>query len=329
MKRAIHGLCCTLLWALIALPATAQDPSPEPWYEVEIILFEHLDPAAMDSEHWPATVARPDLSDTIELLRQAPEGTGDNPQNKQAQDTAKPATPYLILPPEQYRLKPAYEKLATSDAYLPLLHLAWRQVIPPRDTPDRILIHDALDEPLAATTDATAPQAQTAPGNTVERRSAADIFADDMLSQTESPALEPPAHTLSGVLALGLGRYLHVKSDLLLYKPLPDSPEATDALPPVFELPSLAAEVSAGDETGAESDVTAAPTMPPELFRIQGDLRLRSGEVHYLDHPLVGMLILFTPYTPPQPPPAEPEPREGTGQPFVSPNQSEALPSPR
>lgn len=64
---------------------------------------------------------------------------------------------------------------------------------------------------------------------------------------------------VDGVVTIGISRYLHVTSDLLVPR-------------------------TAASET--------------TKFRLQGQLRMRSGEVHYIDHPLGGMLILFTPYNP-------------------------------
>jgi len=66
--------------------------------------------------------------------------------------------------------------------------------------------------------------------------------------------------SVDGIITIGISRYLHVTADLLLHK-------------------------SSGSEAGSK-------------FRLEGSLRMRSGEVHYIDHPLGGMLIVFTPYNP-------------------------------
>ncbi len=62
--------------------------------------------------------------------------------------------------------------------------------------------------------------------------------------------------SVDGIITIGISRYLHVSTDLLVQRD------------------------------------------PANKFRLQGTLRMRSGEVHYIDHPQGGMLIMFTPYTP-------------------------------
>ena len=282
MNRALK----TLFLAFITLPAWAQaQEQEERWYEVEIILFEHLNPVALESETWPLDIIEPDLEGSLELLRKIPE-------QEKITDDGKPV-PYLILPPEQYQLKGAYRKLLNSDNYLPYVHVAWRQVIPPRGKEDRIFIHDQLNSPIDEDTidaEKLAPRkVATPPANTFLR--------DDMFIETPLE-FSPPAHTLSGVLSVGLGRYLHVEADLLLYKPeLASTVEEEFTLPPLvdeFQLPEQFSDQNVMEPVAEEIQI-------PEFFRIQGNMRMRSTEVHYLDHPLVGMLILFTPYTLPEP----------------------------
>lgn len=43
------------------------------------------------------------------------------------------------------------------------------------------------------------------------------------------------------------------------------------------------------------------PWADPEWYRLQGALRMRSGELHYLDHPLFGLLAKVVPIAPPSP----------------------------
>jgi len=83
---------------------------------------------------------------------------------------------------------------------------------------------------------------------------------------------------LEGTVTISRQRYLHVKLDLLLNKSRFNSESDT---------PYLAETVS---------------------YRFQGRRKMRSGKLHYIDHPLAGALIKIEKYTPPEP---EPEPEPG------------------
>ena len=300
MNRALK----TLLLIFIIHPAWAQTQEQEErWYEVEIILFEQLNPMALESEAWPLDITEPDLEGSIELLHVPP-------QQADITNDDKPV-PYLILPPEQYQLKDAYRKLKNSNNYLPYVHVAWRQVVPPRGQEDRIFIHDQLNSTANQTlkNNPVSPAANTS-------------LNDDMFIETPLE-FSPPAHTLSGVVSIGLGRYLHVEADLLLYKPeLANTVEEELALPPIVD---EFQSIKGINEQPTTVEPMAKQIQTPAFFRIQGNMRMRSTEVHYLDHPMVGMLILFTPYTPPKPEVQESEPAI---QENIDVNQPNSIPTP-
>ena len=319
MKRIINGLAFTL----ISLPVLAQDTDkkPERWYEVEIILFEQLKPADAESEQWPLDIEHPDISNAIDLLRSPeeiqttalPESTTETAtaiESSLPVETATPVaeaveasglyleTPYLILPQQQYQLTDAYQTLADSENYLPLLHIAWRQVIPPRDHPDRIFVHDGLnpvieDDSLEQTPliefEVTPPAIET------------DFLTEPFEEQNNGTVIATPEHNLSGIISLGLGRYIHVNADLLLYKPQQQNIIENTLPPPTFVVPEPMQFIVDDFEFNPTTIEIEDKKQTPELFRIQGDLRMPSKEVHYLDHPLLGMLILFTPYEVPEP----------------------------
>ncbi|HEY0721462.1 MAG TPA: CsiV family protein [Gammaproteobacteria bacterium] len=73
------------------------------------------------------------------------------------------------------------------------------------------------------------------------------------------------AKPLSGVIKVGLSRYLHLDANLL------------------YRLPR-----KAGAE-GKENEV------PFDTFQLSESRRMRSKEIHYLDHPMFGVIALITP----------------------------------
>jgi len=204
--------------------------------------------------------------------------------------------PYLILPQQQYQLTDAYQKLADSENYLPLLHIAWRQVIPPRNHPDHIFVHDGLNP---VTEDDRLGQAPIIEFEATPPAAEPD-FLTKPLEEQNGTGIAAPEHNLSGIISLGLGRYIHVEADLLLYKPQQQNIVEDELPPPTFVIPEPMQFIF--DDFGLNpTTIEIEEEQTPELFRIRGTLRMPSKEVHYLDHPLLGMLILFTPYEVPEP----------------------------
>lgn len=93
----------------------------------------------------------------------------------------------------------------------------------------------------------------------------------------ELPQQNAPAK-IEGTIKVGVKRYLHLETDLLLRRL-----EKTD---PASER-----------QTGM---MRFGPNYQP--YRLRSLRRMRSGKLHYLDHPLIGVLFLATKYEPPKPP---------------------------
>jgi hypothetical protein len=145
--------------------------------------------------------------------------------------------PYRPLPAEERRLSNIWSAFRNSRNYRPLYHVAWRQqVVDPKQAQSLYLY---------------LPPESGEPGPT-----------------------NPPK--LEGTLKVGVKRYLHLETDLLL------------------RLPITAAD---GD------DYFMGPAF--RSYRMQSSRRMRSGKLHYLDHPVLGILVQAERYQPPAP---EPEP---------------------
>lgn len=92
---------------------------------------------------------------------------------------------------------------------------------------------------------------------------------------------------LEGSVRLVLSRYLHLETDLWLGEYVQNfaPPEAPVNMPD-SSLPS--------DEGGIMPAVTSA-FEPTRLIRMQDNRRMRSKELHYLDHPLIGVIVKVIP----------------------------------
>lgn len=91
---------------------------------------------------------------------------------------------------------------------------------------------------------------------------------------------------LEGTLSVSVSRFLHVNLDLLLRRTTPAGPS--------FALASSSAGQAADSGLGLAPDPLAEPR--DYRYRMQAHRRMRSGELHYIDHPLMGVLLRIDRY---------------------------------
>jgi hypothetical protein len=104
-------------------------------------------------------------------------------------------------------------------------------------------------------------------------------------------------HELEGYVTLTVERYLRLDTNLWMSRfAVAGGLPSTDA--PVLPRPRLAGG------TGAAAEESADTYSPSQIYVMDQERRMRSGELHYLDHPRFGALVQVTPYRAPQPQPA-------------------------
>ena len=180
-------------------------------------------------------------------------------------DTSEP-TNYIpdyyfkLLPSSDYKLTDAATKIAASKDYRILKHIAW--------------VQPGLDQSVAIPIFFQ------------------DTFVPDV--PTETAAAEPPGPlplythaTLDGVITVSLSRYLHIRSKLRFQAdgvaPLPEPDTGLPATEPDTELPT------------AETDIVTKPGRPTTVVYVMNQSRrMRSKVLHYLDNPMIGMLVIMT-----------------------------------
>lgn len=286
--RKLPALLAAALLAL-AGTATAQDSSQEEepkWYTVEAVIFERLDPRGLETELWTADPGAPELTGVIELTDAAGQpldvelagASGDLPHAFQS------------LPPAERQLDGVIGRLERSETYRPLVHLAWRQpgFSEEQSKPVHVQVGPRLLHPPPRDEEPSTP--------TFPLPSA---FAEETAQEEAAPTEYVPAiiqdrgslsTALEGTLRLHLARYLHLKADLLYFTP----PSAEDR-----PLPDEGAPMPSDEDAAGEAG--AGEIWQPTLFRLQESRRMRSGELHYFDHPRFGVLALVTPFELPQP----------------------------
>lgn len=174
------------------------------------------------------------------------------------------------------------------------------EINPPEPTPavEYTLLEDdqlglkALAEKLEATEryEVLLHQAWRQPGR--EREKAAPVHIELPLGDTSDNAVpsdyaslpdetglgpswnRPPEAKLEGDLTLILSRFLHLEADLRYY--------TGEVLQPI----------------NAMQDEFADLVTQPQVYRLKQERRMRSGELHYIDHPAFGLLAVVKPYEP-------------------------------
>ncbi|MGH1373734.1 MAG: CsiV family protein [Cellvibrionaceae bacterium] len=299
--------------ALCGLASAAQsseteEPEADRWYQVEVILLAHK--TSSDNEIWRNDIALAyppnwtELKDPEALLieaaacvPEAPETDGESIESGLADssdkselsplstaDTEQPLScpqaadldrePYYLLPKELRALNEQAQELKWSRQHRVLFHQAWRQPIVDKTEATSIIIN------------------------------AGDAYG---------------AHSeLEGTLSISVSRYLHLKTNLWfsefahnygqdkgLWPELPIRPSQQEYSLTQFE-ENIESPWDRVQPLNDEYDkILDRPFVPEQITLIKQKRRMRSKEVHYIDHPKVGIVILLEPYEIPELTPTE------------------------
>jgi hypothetical protein len=174
--------------------------------------------------------------------------------------------PYTALPRSAWQIGELTQRLRRSRNYRPHVHLAWRQQVV---DPDH-----------------------------------AQLLYIEMMDKRDARHRIDGQPKLEGTLKVGVKRYLHFETDLLIRRL---------------------------KRSGSESSQSEV-----QSYRLQTTRRMRSGKLHYLDHPVFGVLVKASRYEPPPPPKPEPPapvvseqplPRSSTAQPASTPGATTPPPA--
>ncbi|MFQ5469017.1 MAG: CsiV family protein [Gammaproteobacteria bacterium] len=273
----------------------------ERWFQIELLAFSLTDQHETSSELWPDDPGNPDVEDAIELL--AMPGEDDHPNELEVTpepetllfedspdelmpngpqlapteltseniiESVDPSTepdlqkplpvPYQLLPESEFTLGSLVSKLESSPKYEVLKHLAWRQ---PALSKEKAFAIRVSNESVAPDTPALTSEPVLEPVDQMQQPEPVKTGA------SENPEMY-------GTIKVVLGRYLHLNVDLI-YKIEKQDPVSFN----LFEF-----------EQGQINDF--------QPFRLRESRRMRSGELHYFDHPKFGLFAIITPYDLPE-----------------------------
>ncbi|MAZ89759.1 MAG: hypothetical protein CL693_19155 [Cellvibrionaceae bacterium] len=287
-----------------------EQPEADRWYQVEVILFAHKQTASDEILRNDIALAYPpnwiQLKDP-EALVEACEAAAQAEQSSTTTDSARDISAleptdntaettaethdslcpqmadsedrdeamrqlvdlereaYYLLPKAMRALNEQAQELKWSRAHRVLFHEAWRQPILNSDRATSIL-----------------------------------VSAGESYGQHKE---------LEGTFSISVSRYLHLRTNLWftqfahnygqdkgLWPDLPTSPEQLD-----YSITKIEEDItSPWDKIEPLNDeydkILARPFVPERIALIKQKRRMRSKEIHYVDHPNVGIILLIEPY---------------------------------
>lgn len=287
------------------------------WYQIELFIFANTNPNAGTNERWPQNLGLSYPDNLVELIYPTPETEEDALELEQPVDNLSEATEppiafsdLQIEPADSEKEPEAEPELKGPVAYAVLdnenkqLQKHVNRLL--RTGQHRLLFHETWLQPFE------------------DRKQAVSLLI-------RAGKQYDRHYELEGYVSFSVERYLHLNTDLWLSNFI--STIGTEQMPwPV--LPTPPTVIKAQQQIASELNLSApmgigffgSQTRPFELLFDQQysvdrtvvmrqHRRMRSNELHYLDHPLMGILVKVTPYEEPEPesePATETEPSVAT-----------------
>ncbi|OLQ94273.1 hypothetical protein BIY21_00295 [Vibrio ponticus] len=248
-----------LLLFFVAMPSWAARQ-----FDIEVIIFKRAVDAEQVTESWPDTLPQ------ISMDKVGSFGDSNYRARKGVQ----------MLPRSSYQLDNEAQKLRNHAGFQVLMHTAWRQGDKGRLSAPTFRITGGKDYSAQFNRD----------GSPVG--SSNESVIDGVNEQT----ISGPLYELDGKLQIYVEHYLYADVELDLKEPSVRDVVLEDRDVQLDEQPLVSTNGAATTDTvqaGLMTEVT--PTVHTEEFlksyRMDQKRRMRSSETHFLDHPLMGMII--------------------------------------
>jgi hypothetical protein len=262
----ITTLLASMLVAQLSY-AQAKPAGHEGWYQVELIVFARKNDTSQ--EHWPSNIKLRYPSDWVELKEIT---TAEN----SSIDFTKEA--FYRLPESERQLNAQAQKLERNSRFQVLFHNAWRQVITNEKAAKSILIqggqtfgqHQELEGSIRLSV-ATYLKLQT---NLWYSQFDLNVGQEQTRQWPELP--KQPNFLATPIAGLSLDSSLELEQALAVENQQWDN--------------TLATPDNSNDPANSDNYLTR------QIILLQQSRDMRSSEIHYIDHPVVGIIVQVTPY---------------------------------
>lgn len=292
----MNHLLKTLIAGLLTVSSSTYGEST--WYQVEMIVFAHNDETAETEEQWPDDVA---LSYPSRLKMLFDAVSLPSHVDNTLTTGIEINVPSLLSQPNDQTNALANELLLENPTLLPTPPVEPADNLPTALTGEgtvlRPLPFQRLDDDAKTLREAFQHLRR------IDRYRPLfhEVWQQPMQSRGRSPAIlitggdAYGSHfELEGTIKLSVERYLHIDTDLWLHRFEPNFGQTS-----TFQVPELptntGTDIMLGDSYSPFSLIIDEPYNVARTVTLRQSRRMRSGEIHYLDHPLFGVIVLVTP----------------------------------
>lgn len=244
-----------LLLLCVSMPSWAQRQ-----FDIEVIIFKRAVDTESTSESWPNQLP------TIEMSNVGSLGS----------DSYRASKGVTLLPRSSFQLNAQEAALNNHAGFKVLKHVAWRQGDRGKASAPIFRIVGGRDFSGSYNTDGS-------PINGNAQTLATDGYSEE--------AINGPLYELDGKIQIYVQHYLFAETTLDLREP--SVREVRVEAQPTEQIADEFGEVEGNVQVGNLAEIS--PTVTQETFlknyRLDQKRRMRSGETHYLDNPLMGMII--------------------------------------
>lgn len=289
MKKLIYLLLLAVSWPSFAARQ----------FDIEVILFKRNINPEQVNESWPEQLKQVDMQGALSL-----------------EDTAAlKAKGVTILPSSQYALDAQYNKLKKHAGFTPLAHIAWRQGDQNQANAPKLYITAGRDFSEQFLPDGRSKKDVEQPTNAVSIDSDSNndgitVTTDNSTSQlsdsnndVDADASSDSLYQLNGMLQVYVQHYLFLDANLDLREPSRREVIMTKPLLESIVNEQNAMNTDTATENGIDvnsnvqighlqevkKNIKVEEFLKP--YRLSQQRRMRSGEIHYLDNPLLGIII--------------------------------------
>jgi hypothetical protein len=293
LKKLIYLLLLAVSWPSFAARQ----------FDIEVILFKRNINPEQVNESWPERLKQVDMQGALSL-----------------EDTAAlKAKGVTILPSSQYALDAQYNKLKKHAGFTPLAHIAWRQgdenqanapklfITAGRDFSEQFLPDGRSKKDVEQATNAVSIDSATNnDGITVATDNGTPLLLDSG-NGVDADAKSDSLYQLNGMLQVYVQHYLFLDANLDLREPSRREVIMTKPLLESIANEQNAMAIGSETDTATENDIDVNSNVQIghlqevkknikveeflKPYRLSQQRRMRSGEIHYLDNPLLGVII--------------------------------------